>query len=262
MFNIFTTIVGLIFDPINVFVLLLLVASLTSFSECERTARKGRYITVFLVLLLVSCAILPVGEWAISPLENKQLVKLPEKVDGIILLTGDESAALSELRGFPIAGHATQRYLYAARLAKKYPDAELVVVGTTVPFDPSEKLTTRQISEEILRDIKVAPERIKYEEKSRTTHENALFATKLFKPTKEETWLLLTSAFHLNRAFLCFKHQNWKTIPVATDYFTKPQVKFRFTFNLPHQLRLLKTAAHEYVGLAGYWAVGWIDLPW
>ncbi len=258
----FSKIVGMLLDPVNLCVLFLFLAAVTSFSKQERAARVARRIVAVFALLFLLCAILPVGEWAILPLENKFTTKLPKKVDGILLLTGDENPMLSEARGIPVVGDSAQRYIYVARLAQRYPKAKIVVVGTTEPLFPASKVKTKEISKELLKNIGISSRRIVFEEKSRTTHENALYATKLIKPKKKETWILLTSAFHLPRAALCFEHEKWKTIPVASDYMTRPKMSFGLSFNFPYQLRLLRAAAHEYVGLASYWLAGWIDKPW
>ena len=258
----FYKIVGMLLDPVNLCVLFLFLAAITSFSKQERAARVARRFVAVLALLFLLCAVLPVGEWALMPLENKFPTKLPKRVDGILLLTGDENPTLSEARGVPVVGYSAQRYIYAARLAQRYPKAKIVVVGTTVPLFPSRKVKTRQISAEALKNIGIKRSRIIFEEESRTTHENAALAAKLIKPKKKETWILLTSAFHLPRAKLCFDYEKWKTIPVATDYLTRPKLFFEPSFNFSYQLRLLKTAAHEYVGLASYWLAGWIDKPW
>lgn len=259
---IFSKIVGVILDPLHIMVALLLLTTISCFSSDARTVKVGRITSVCIALIFVLSIIFPVGQWMLAPLENKFVTMLPARVDGIILLTGDEDPITSEARGLPVGGHATQRYMYAARLLKQYPKAKLVIVGTTAPFSPRLQYTTKAISSQFLKDLKIPISHVIFETKSRNTKENAEFAKKLIKPKKNEKWLLLTSAFHLPRAVLCFEKVGWKTIPVAADYFTDGTPHFLSSFNLAHQMRLIRIARHEYVGLVSYWLMGWITRPW
>jgi uncharacterized SAM-binding protein YcdF (DUF218 family) len=255
-------IVGAILAPTNLLALLLFLGAALAFSSHEGRARFGRVLSLCLALVMLGFFILPLGEWAIAPLENKFVTMLPRDVEGIVLLTGDENPATSEARGLPIAGHATQRYVLVARLAKIYPKAKILVVGTTAPLVHPKSMTTREVSQRILKDIGVNSARVSYEEKSRTTHENAMFAAKMTKPQKGEKWLLVTSAYHLPRAQLCFEEEKWQTLPVAADYFTLPRIHLHPRLDVANQFRLMRFAMHEYAGLIGYWAAGWIARPW
>lgn len=249
-------------DPINILVLFLFWAALTAFSLEDRKVKVARLALAMIAFLFLLTAIFPVGQWILSPLENKFVTMLPSQVDGIVLLTGDEDPVTSQARGLPVGGHATQRYVSAARLLKQYPKAKLVVVGTTAPDSPRSKYSTQAISSQFLRDLEIPSSRIVYETDSRNTRENAVLSQKIIKPHKKEKWLLLTSAYHLPRSVLCFEKVGWKTVPVAADYFTDGRVSLVPTFNFIHQLRLIRAATHEYIGLVSYWLLGWVDRPW
>ena len=45
--------------------------------------------------------------------------------------------------------------------------------------------------------------KIYYDNKSRNTYENILFAKKIANPKKNEKWLLVTSASHFSRSLGC-----------------------------------------------------------
>lgn len=258
----FSKLVGWFLEPGNLLVILFLLAALLAVSPWERAQRIGRRTSLGVAVLWFLLALMPVGEWALLPLENRFAEQSPKRIDGIVVLTGDESPRLTAARKIPVAGNAAQRYLYLARLAKEHPRAKIVIVGTTVPLYPSRTVTTKMLVQEILDGVGIDRSRVSYEEKSRTTRENALFAKEMVKPKEGENWALLTSAFHMPRAVLCFESVEWKTTPLPTDYFTAGRADPAWRLDLARQLRYLTIAAHEYVGLVSYWAAGWIKKPW
>ncbi len=258
---------GALAEPMNLFALLLFFSALFALLPWWDGARKfGRVMVFLLATFLLALAVLPLGQWALRPLENRYAVStLPSKVDGIVVLTGDENPVLSEKRKLPIAGHAAQRHLSFARLAKQYPRARLVVVGNTWPFrDDSSKegMTTRRLVQNVLDGLDIPRQRVEFEMGSRTTHENAHLGKDVIKPKAGETWLLLTSAFHMPRAILCFEKEGMRFLPVPTDFFSYPELSGPEKLDAANQIRLLNIAVHEYIGLLSYWAAGWIERPW
>jgi len=249
-------------DPLNLFAVLLLLTAFGVVSSWERGQKIAKPVLVLLALALFMPMVLPLGQWALLPLENRYPLHYPQKVDGIIMLTGDENAFLSEKRGEPIAGNAAQRHLAIARLARHYPQAKIVSVGDPTPFFKSKKTSVKTVVSENFNAAGVASERVTYETKSRTTHENALYTKELIAPHKDETWLLVTSAFHLPRAVLCFEKEGWPVIPFPSDYLLPPEAERPHTLDLAHQIHYLALALHEYLGLVSYWAMGWVERPW
>ena len=49
------------------------------------------------------------------------------------------------------------------------------------------------------------PARVVFEDRSRNTHENAVLTRELVRPAAGETWILITSAFHMPRAVGAFR---------------------------------------------------------
>lgn len=244
-------------EPANAFALLLLVAALLAVSRWESVAAKARRFILFLALVLAVTAAFPVGEWGLMPLENRfAATPLPEKIDGIIMLTGDENPSRSEGRGQPLAGeYASARYIRLAALARHYPKARIVIVGDTAPNFKS-KTTTQSLAREIIADMGIDASRVSFEKESRTTDENAALTVRMLKAEKSENWLLLTSAYHMPRSVLCFEHYGMKVAPAQTGYLTASHVHWGFNLDLTKQFGLLRLAAHEYYGLIGYRLTG------
>jgi uncharacterized SAM-binding protein YcdF (DUF218 family) len=99
-----------------------------------------------------------------------------------------------------------------------------------------------------------------FDERSLTTWGNAVNALALAKPKAGETWLLVTSASHMPRAMGAFRGAGWP-----------PMVAWPVAFRTTHEgwppwprpmgnkLAALDLAAHEWVGLVGYWWEGRTD---
>jgi uncharacterized SAM-binding protein YcdF (DUF218 family) len=111
-------------------------------------------------------------------------------------------------------------------------------------------------------DIGVPVERVTFEDKSRTTFENAAAATELMKPKPDENWLLVTSAYHMPRAMACFRKDGWRVFAAPTDYLTPGFFLFKPEFKLAEHLIQMQIALHEYIGLVAYNLMGKVDSFW
>jgi uncharacterized SAM-binding protein YcdF (DUF218 family) len=218
--------------------------------------RRGLSLLVTVTAVLAAIAILPVGRWLAAPLETRfPIPALGARVDGIILLGGAIDARhINGGVGAQLNG-AADRILAVLALARRYPQAKLLLVGgegSIFPQGYSEAMLTR--------DLLVAqgldPERMLVEARSRNTIENAIFAKAMAEPRASETWLLVTSAAHMPRAIGCFRHVGWDAIPFPTD-FRGGGGSWDIAL-VPH-LALVELAAREWFGLLGYRLLGRID---
>lgn len=101
------------------------------------------------------------------------------------------------------------------------------------------------------------------EEKSLNTRENALFTREFLEKkgifTNQE-FILITSAFHMQRAKACFDHVGLKTVPFPVDYYSH-DLKYDLPSLIYPSLRSLQTweiLFKEILGLLMYRAVGYI----
>jgi uncharacterized SAM-binding protein YcdF (DUF218 family) len=146
-----------------------------------------------------------------------------------------------------------------ASFAHLYPEAQLVFAGG-LPATGHGEMTEVEATRTILQPLGVPPSRVRYEEQSRTTRENAVNALAMAHPKAGETWILITSASHMPRAVGAFRGAGWLSVtPWPVAYRTK-KAGWPAPFQpVGHRLADLDLAAHEWAGLVGYWVRGYTE---
>ena len=214
-------------------------------------------------LLIALPAFTPIERWLLQPLETRFAVpELPERVDGIVVLGGGLSVATAAFGLDNAFNGSGDRLIAAARLARRYPQAEILYSsGARWPADAA--VSEADMAAELLADLGVAPERILREDRSRNTRENALQAFEVAAPQPGETWLLVTSAFHMPRAVACFRAVGWAALPYPVDRRLAPDLAGArsgwFGPNVLDGFGLMALAVREYVGLLAYRLAGWTE---
>lgn len=250
------------FSPGNIFVLLLLLGVFLAAAKNKKWQDVGHKICFDIAFILFVIAVLPVGDWMLTPLENRFPEAKPDHVDGIILLGGDEKPYISDKRGQPTVFDSARRYIKFAALAREYPKAKLVFTGGSGLLNPDSKLKDAEIARQTLASLGVPVERMVFEDMSRNTHENATKTAELLKPTPQQNWLLVTSAWHMARSMECFRHVGWNVYPAPTGYMTDGETQLKPQFNLEDHLHKINFALHEYYGLVAYKLLGYTDELW
>lgn len=238
--------------------LLLLLAWGTLRLNGRRRGRGFRLIAVATAAFLIIAA-LPVGQWLAAPLERRfPAPELPPQVDGIIVLGGAVEADVTRVHGQVALNEAADRLVEALALARRYPQAKLLVTGGDASLLPrADEKPEAEIMRDLLVQQGIDPARILVEGRSRNTIENAEFSHDLARPQAEDVWLLVTSALHMPRAVGCFRHVGWQVVPYPVDYRTASPM--RLGFLLSEHLPLVDMAAKEWVGLVAYRLLGRID---
>ena len=238
-------------DPGNVLLVLLCLGALLIF---RRRDKLGRLFVVMAALMALLIAIFPIGNNLVILLENRFPVvqELPEKVDGIIVLGGVVNEVTTLKRGQMSIGGAVERLTEFAALSKKYPDAKLLFTSG------SGKLLSQDIKEAdivgpFLSSLGVDENRVQFENQSRNTYENAIMSKQMVNPYPGETWILVTSAFHMPRSVGIFRKAGWNVIPYPTDFNFAGDYYFQPSFSFISGLNSLSGAIHEWLGLLIYW---------
>ena len=217
--------------------------------------RAGRKLLSLAAVIAVAVSVLPLGHWLVRPLEDRfpVLTSLPQRVDGIIVLGGVVSQAITQSRGQVAVSGAVERLTEMARLARHYPEARLVFTGGSGDLFRQD-LKEADVIAPFLETLGLDPSRVVTENQSRNTHENAVLTRALMSPLDGETWILITSASHMPRAVGCFRQAGWPGVtPFPVDYGFEAGVTGRPPFNLASGLAALGGGLHEWLGLFFYW---------
>ena len=260
MFFSLSKIFGAIFSPLNlVFLLLVAGALIAVFSK-----KTGRSVKVLGMALFILFGLVPLGPHMLSALENyyDRPATMPEKVDGILVLGGSFETAISAERGVTALNDTAERVTTALALAHQYPQAIIVFSGGNGHLMGGQR-TEAQDAAAFLSSIGFDDTNVIYEDQSRNTYENIKFSEDLVLPQEGETWLLVTSAYHIPRALAVARKQGWPGIvPYPVDYRTTGKSPWLpDQFDMLGYMAELQLALHEYLGIAAYQATGKISLP-
>ena len=237
--------------PPGIFILIFLVASFY--------IKKFKTFFLFCALCFYLLSNSYLADLLLAPLElpyNKNLIN--KNTDGVIVLGGGNVAGSVNI---PLGADSYKRAMYGFMIAKsknipllysgggiykKYTEADAfkdsmkelkTYLGINMPF--SKELHTNEFS-------------LYVEEKSLNTYQNALFSKKVFKQLgiKTPTIYLVTSAYHMKRSIMLYKHFGFKVIPAATDFKISDSQKNAWDY-LPNISAFNKSyiALHEYAGI-------------
>lgn len=258
MFFVISKIFWFFAQPAN-FALLLLLSGLAAAVLARRRLAFSLAVAAFLVLGLSVWSSL--GANLLGPLEDRfqRPASLPERIDGIVVLGGGLEGAINKIRGGYELNSAGDRFVETAILARRYPDAKILVSGGSgeLLLDGEGDADT---APRLLTALGVASERLILENKSRNTDENARFSMDLIKPQPGETWLLVTSAFHMPRSVGLFRKAGFPVIPWPVDYRTSGAEGIGFFVdNAADSLQNTTLGIREWIGLFAYWLTGRTD---
>jgi uncharacterized SAM-binding protein YcdF (DUF218 family) len=204
---------------------------------------------------LLAVGILPIGEILLRPLEAEFPPRAaPAHIDGIVVLGGVEDQRATAAWGDPQLNEAAERLTAAAALAIAHPEARLVFSGgsgrlrNTVLGQPE----IPSVAVDFFVSLGIDPARITWEDQSRNTAENARFSYEVAAPASGETWVLVTSSFHMGRALTSFEAAGWSgIIPHPVDYRTG-SFSEGIGWNLDGNLEVLNIDIKEWVGRLVY----------
>jgi uncharacterized SAM-binding protein YcdF (DUF218 family) len=219
-----------------------------------RLARRAGSVTLAATLAF---GILPLGDLMLRALETRHPVAPGlTRIDGIVVLGGGEDGERSALWGQVQLGEGAERLTEGLRLARLHPEAQLVFTGGSGALrdafgggqsgaDVAHAFWTEQGALGAI-----------YERSSRNTAENARATAALIDPRPGETWVLVTSAFHMPRALQSFHAAGWPGMnPWPVDFRSRPLDR-GIGWDLDGNLGRIRTALNEYLGLVGYRLAG------
>lgn len=190
----------------------------------------------------------------LRPLENRYPVPAAGAVDrhvGIIVLGGalqhpDSFVAHGQV---PL-GEAAERMTVPVGLLRQHPNLELVFSGgegRLLATGVTESELARAFYEQQGLDMT----KVRLEDGSRNTRENAQQVAKLLGGRCKQSWLLVTSAWHMPRSMAEFGVVGCKVTPYPVDFRTGASTSWT-EYTLAYSLLRWQTALHEWLGLLVY----------
>lgn len=254
MFYWASKIIGIVIQPSHFLLLLLLLAVVLLILGY---VQLGRFVGAVFAVLIVIIWLTPAPYWAVAQLEDRfqKPDPMPEKVTGIIVLGGSTRDFVSHARQEPNLSEHGERVIHGYILSKRYPDARLVATGGSgLMIKPP--LLEAEITKDLWLELGADADAIELEDQSRNTHENAMFTKAMVDPQPGETWLLVTSAFHMPRSVGIFREQDFPVIPYPVDYYSVGSQVSWVAADFSRSLKVTDKLAHEFYGLVAYWLSG------
>jgi uncharacterized SAM-binding protein YcdF (DUF218 family) len=247
-------IVKFLIEPFNLLViLLLLVYGLLVFNKLFLA--KNIIISLLIIIGLISFS--PFANWLLWTLEEKYPpYEDSMDIDGIIVLSGAEKAFNSLIWNQPVLNSASERDFAFIALSKKYRNAKLVFTGGNSSLDKKEYQPS-DVARQLFSMHGVDVSRVFFENESRNTWESILNTRKMIKLEKDENWVVITSAWHMERTmkFLC--KAGWKNvIPYPVDYRSVPLTYWKAGWSFSGNMIKIKLAVKEWLGLYFYQLTG------
>jgi uncharacterized SAM-binding protein YcdF (DUF218 family) len=231
------------------------------------------FVAVALALLwiggnrIVSMALLRSLESQYPP--DATLQSSPGPHADVIVVLGGGTCAPAAPRLTSEVNESGDRVLYAAQLYRQGAAAHILLSGGTTEWVGASSVPGAENMADILTTIGVPREALWLESTSRNTYENAVETQAILERRGATRVILVTSAWHMPRAYAVFAQTGLEVIPASTDvlvtqedweYYTQPDAVVQLFNLLPTASNLSFTtrALKEYIGLCIYGLRGWL----
>jgi len=238
---------------------LLLVAGGASVLSWRVTRARAHRILVFAVAALLLCSWPPTAWLATRPFEVRYAPRpqLPDNAQAIVVLSSAVYPASPPLPAARLGGDTFERCQYAAWLYSHWRNLPVLASGGGSGAEDDETPAYAQVMREALEKEGIPASAIWTEERSRSTHENALFSSEILRQRGISRIVLVTDAYHMVRAEKCFRKQGMEVFPAACGFRTLSG--FHPVWLLPswEAISWNEDILHETVGLAWYTFKNW-----
>ncbi|QGQ48229.1 YdcF family protein [Metabacillus sediminilitoris] len=186
------------------------------------------------------------GQLLLLPLEQKYSV--PKNLDGdvLVMLGGGATHDTHDLNGKGhLSGAASSRLISTVQL---YNETKLpiIVSGGQVFQDSGNEA---EIAKRLLVSLGVNPNDIYMEDRSLNTEQNAKFTAELLEKHQFEKPILITSAFHMQRAVQHFENEGVAVEAYPTGYLVSKKIDLYPLQFAPSNQSNGAIAVKEYIGL-------------
>lgn len=231
--------------PPGIFIIILAGYCIRQYWKQQRVSHLLLVITAFFYLLSTSL----VGDGMVRTLEERHTPPSEVQGDVIVMLGGGALPDVTGVHGLgQLSGSAANRLLTTAQLYHRLQVPVLVSGGQVYQTGGAEA----EIAKSILISLGVPAEKIIVEGRSRNTTENAIYSKQLMEVNALHKPILVTSAFHMERAIRQFNKIDIQVLPYPTDYQAKRTVAVELAAQLypsAAALQNVSLAIKEYIGI-------------
>jgi len=229
----------------GVFIFILLISGLIFFVLRKKV---GKILIIASIIFYYFFSISPVADLVISPLENqyKNKEQRLSDVENIVLLIGGVKKG-----DLPISSKLGESSLFrTVKAVEIYFQAEhkpTIIISGSDPISSSSR-PAEEIAK-FIQSFNISKENILLEEKSKNSYQSAKEIKKIIG---DESFILITSAYHLPRSVYIFRKMGLDPIPVPADFKAEENYNILDFFPDPGNLKKCDLAFHEYFGLLYY----------
>lgn len=227
-------------------ILVLLLAGL-AFGTRRRSKKTATLLAIITIILYIASTNY-FGAFFIRSLEDRYSIPAKIEPDVIVVLGGGATSDTPDISGLGgLSGSAANRLLTAVRLYNIH-KVPIVFSGGQVFRDTANE---SQIAARLLEDLGVSQQDIIAEDKSLNTTENAKYVKEILGARGFRNPILVTSAFHMERAVANFEKVGVQVTPLPADYQVSRQSGIHINNMVPSGagMYLSSLATKEYLGI-------------
>ena len=171
---------------------------------------------------------------------------------GIIVLGGGTgSGKIAHDRNDWNLGESSERLIKAFEYIQNVPEGEVIFTGFSGKINFG-GISETEITDKILKALKINTSRVYFEKKSKNTYQNAIFIKNILNESSVKKWGIVTSAIHMDRGISTFRknltEKKFEALPV--DFKTGNSL-YLLPGNMMRSLYLWEIYIHE---ILGFWA--------
>lgn len=244
-----------ILRPSNFLIVLLFLGLACLLVKIRRT---GLILVSLAAFGFVFAGFAPLSTLLMHPLEERFPGPTPpqQSPSGILVLGGAIDAAMARSRQIPEVNDGADRLIAVAELAERYPLATVAISNGPPP--QVGRIGNAEFAARLFESFGVSRARIRIEERAASTWDNAVYLKELLQPEPGQTWILVTSAWHMPRAVGVFEQAGWTGIvPWPVDYRTPGgDDPYAWTPSMAFGLYRTNLAVREWLSLIAYYVTG------
>lgn len=230
------------FTPPGIFPTALFILSFFAYKRNKLLFKWILTIAIVNYLLVIPIT----GQLLLQPLEQKYSV--PAKLDGdvLVMLGGGATLDTQDVDGQGhLSGASSSRLLTTVRLYEQLKRPIIISGGQVFPDTGNEA----SIAKRVLISLGVNPNDIYIEDKSLNSEQNAKFTAELLKMHHFKKTILITSAFHMERAMKNFQNEGILVQAFPTGYLESKNLKLYPNQFTPSNNNSAFIAIKEYIGI-------------